>query len=144
MKTLFIMLLAATFSAATLQADETPVQPDKHSAKKHQFSRQGRPGGRFNPMMFTARMVMKELQTYQTNPTPENYQALEKALKEAMQKDTARRKAELEKELAELPQTQAKRAEEFLAKVKSGEFKMPERFSKKSPGKFKKPGHKNK
>lgn len=141
MKTLFIMLLAATFSAATLQADEMPAKPDQKPSKKFQAPR---PRGRFNPMMFTARMVMKELQTYQTNPTPENYQALEKALKEAMQKDTARRKAELEKELAELPQTQAKRTEEFLAKVKSGDFKMPERFSKKSPGKFKKPGHKNK
>ena len=133
MKTLFIMLAAAVISSATLHAEEAPVKPDKMPAKKFQAPRPGRPGGRFNPMMLTARMVMKELRAYQANPTPENYQALEKALNEAMQKDTARRKAKLEKELAELSQTQAKRAEDFLAKVKSGEFKMPERPKKKFP-----------
>ena len=87
--------------------------------------RGGRRGPGFNPMFETARLVMKELRAYQAKPNDETFAALEKALAEAMKIDTANRKAQLERELADLEANQAKRQSEFLSQVKSGEFKMP-------------------
>jgi CheY-like chemotaxis protein len=49
----------------------------------------------------------------------------EKALNEAIKKDTEQRKARLEKQLMELEKNQAERAQNLLKKVKSGEFKLP-------------------
>ncbi len=101
----------------------------------------GRGGMMRDPMVMTARLVHNELKTYQASPTTENYTALENALKTAMAKDTARRKemlekrqAEIQKMLSELDKTQTQRMTDFLTKVKSGEFKMPERPAKGKRG----------
>ena len=80
-----------------------------------------------NEMMMTARLVINELKAYQANPTAENFAVLEKALDKAIKEDTAKRKERLEKELANLEKDQAKRANDLLTKIKSGDFKMPER-----------------
>lgn len=137
-KSLTAMLLAAASLAvpAALSADEAPAKPERPA--KRQFrgpgergerGGQGMRGGMFmqrNPEMMTARLVMKELRAYQADPSEANYAALEKALNEAIKKDTAMRKERLEKQLMELEKTQAERAQSLLKKVKSGEFKMPE------------------
>ena len=129
-----IALAAGSLMAAPfLSADE--AQAPKEGEKRMPRQMRG-PGGfgefggmrpQRNAAMMTARLVMKELKAYQAKPTPENYAALEKALNEAVKADTARRKARLEKELADLEKNQAERVKDLLDKVKSGEFKMPER-----------------
>ena len=58
---------------------------------------------------------------------PDEKEEIEKALNEAIKADTAKRKERLEKELADLEKNQAARVRDLLDKVKSGEFKMPER-----------------
>ncbi len=145
-KSLTAMLLAAASLAvpAALSADEAPAKPERPA--KRQFrgpgergerggdrpamrGGQGMRGGMFmqrNPEMMTARLVMKELRAYQSDPSEANYAALEKALNEAIKKDTAMRKERLEKQLMELEKTQTERVQSLLKKVKSGEFKMPE------------------
>lgn len=144
-KSLTAMLLAAAAltAPAVINADEAPA---KQRPEKRQFrgpgergerggdrsamrGGQGMRGGMFmqrNPEMMTARLVMKELRAYQAEPNDANYAALEKALNEAIKKDTAMRKERLEKQLMELEKNQAERAQNLLKKVKSGEFKMPE------------------
>ena len=117
-------------------ADDSASEEGKASSERRRPGEGGGPGGfgEFggmraprNPAMMTARLVMKELKAYQAKPTPENYAALEKALNEAIKADTAKRKERLEKELADLEKNQAARVRDLLDKVKSGEFKMPER-----------------
>ena len=134
-KSMTAMLLAAASLAipAAMNADEAPAKPERPA--KRQFrgpgergerGGQGMRGGMFmqrNPEMMTARLVMKELRAYQADPSEANYAALEKALNEAIKKDTAMRKERLEKQLMELEKTQAERAQSLLKKVKSGEFK---------------------
>ena len=133
LKSLTAMLLAAAALAApaVINADEAPA---KQRPEQRQFRNRGdRPGmrnGMFgqmqrNPEMMTARLVMKELRAYQAEPNDANYAALEKALNEAIKKDTEQRKARLEKQLMELEKNQAERAQNLLKKVKSGEFKLP-------------------
>lgn len=133
LKSLTAMLLAAAALAApaVINADEAPA---KRRPEQRQFHKRGdRPGmqnGKFgqmqrNPEMMTARLVMKELRAYQAEPNNANYAALEKALNEAIKKDTEQRKARLEKQLMELKKNQAERAQNLLKKVKSGEFKLP-------------------
>ena len=109
------------FAISAANAEERPAPP-----ARPEMRRGGMPGGRGGMQdMAIARMVAKELQAYQANPTPENYQTLEKATREAVKKITAKRKEMLQKQLAELEKNQDKSADAFLAKVKSGEFKMP-------------------
>ena len=131
--TMVVLVAGALMAAPFLSADE--AQAPKEGGKRMQRQMRG-PGGfgefggmraQRNPAMMTARLVMKELRTYQAKPTPENYAALEKALNEAIKADTAKRKERLEKELADLEKNQAERVKDLLDKVKSGEFKMPER-----------------
>lgn len=139
-KSLTAMLLAAAALAApaVINADEAPA---KQRPEQRQFrgpgerpdmrgERPGMRGGMFgqmqrNPEMMTARLVMKELRAYQAEPNDANYAALEKALNEAIKKDTEQRKARLEKQLMELEKNQAERVQNLLKKVKSGEFKLP-------------------
>ena len=125
-KSMTAMLLAAASLAipAAMNADEAPAKPERPA--KRQSRGPGERGGMYmqrNPDMMTARLVMKELRTYQADPSEANYAALENALTEAMKKDTAMRKERLEKQLQELEKTQAERAASLLKKVKSGEFK---------------------
>lgn len=90
-----------------------------------------------DPLMMTARLVMDELKAYKADPTAENLTKLETALKAAMVKDTAQRKemlekrqAEIKETLANLDKTQEQRITDFMAKVKSGDLKLPERPGK--------------
>ena len=124
-----LLLGGALFLGSGLHAAEEAPQAPPAGRQFNGRGPAGAPGMgmRRNPDMMTARLVMKELRAYQTNPTPENLAALEKALNEAMQKDTASRKAMLEKALADLEKNQQKRAADFLEKVKKGEFKLPQR-----------------
>ena len=118
-----------------LSADDTvPQHPER--PQRPQEMRRNMP--RRNPLMAMARLVPGELKAYQSNPTPENYAALEKALDAAVKANTAKQKARLEKQIAELDSKQAKLAADFLKQVKSGEFKMPERPQRKRD--FKRPG----
>lgn len=132
LKSWVMAVLAAGSLMAMPFTNADEVQAPAKSGKRMQRQMRG-PGswgnmrGQRNPLMMTARLVMKELRTYQAKPTPENYAALEKALNEAMKADTAKRKEQLEKELADLEKNQAARAKDLLDKVKSGEFKMPEK-----------------
>ena len=119
--------------AAMLLGINSAIADDAKPAAPKEMP-QGMRGRRFEmrggqmSQMATARLAAKELRAYLENKTPENLAAFEKALNEAMKKDTAERKAKLEKELAELEKNQAKRAADLIAKVKSGEFKMPPAF----------------
>lgn len=138
LKSLAMIVFAAgsLMAAPFLSADEAQAPKEGGKRMQRQMRGPGGPGGfgefggmraQRNPAMMTARLVMKELKAYQAKPTPENYAALEKALNEAIKADTAKRKERLEKELADLEKNQAARVRDLLDKVKSGEFKMPER-----------------
>ena len=132
-----LLLICTIACGACLSAkDAPPPRPDK--PQRPQEMRRNMP--RRNPLMAMARLVPKELKAYQSNPTPENYAALEKALDTAVKANTAKQKARLEKQIAELDSKQAKLAADFLKQVKSGEFKMPERPKRgknfKHPGKI--------
>lgn len=115
-------IAAAMLSASITCANDSAPAPGRQNMRRAGFRQPMR-----NPMMSVIRKVAKELKAYQAKPTPENFAAFEKAFNEAVKADTARKKANLEKQLAELEKTQAERAKDILAKVKSGEFKMPER-----------------
>ena len=123
------------FTISAVNADERPAPPERPQMRRGGMA--GMPGGRGGMQdMAIARMVSKELKAYQANPSAENYQALEKATREAVKKFTEKRKEMLQKQLAELEKNQDKSADAFLAKVKSGEFKMPPKRQRNSnPGK---------
>ena len=116
-------------------ADEQPPEPPQ--AGQGMAMRRGAGMMQRDPLMMTARLVMDELKAYKADPTAENLTKLETALKAAMVKDTAQRKEMLEKRqteiketLANLDKTQEQRITDFMAKVKSGDLKLPERPGK--------------
>lgn len=127
-----VLLACAMFGASCAIADEAPKRPERHPAPNREMAR--RQMMRQYPLMAMARLVPQELKAYKNSPTPENFAALEKALDAAVKADTAKRKANLEKQLAELDKKQSALAADFLAKVKSGEFKMPERPQRRNRG----------
>lgn len=131
-RSLFSLLCGAgLLFTAELSADDAPARPQR---PRMEMGGPGGPRGGMmemrNPMMGIAYQVKPELDAYNADKSDENYAKLEAAVKAA----SAKRKANLEKrleqlknDLANFDQNQEKQNAEFLAKVKSGEFKMPER-----------------
>lgn len=123
---------AGLLLTANLSADDAPARPQRPKMETG-GQRGGQRGGMMgmrNPMMGIAFQVKPELDAYNADKSDENYAKLEAAVKAA----SAKRKADLEKrleqlktDLADFDRNQEKQNAEFLAKVKSGEFKMPER-----------------
>lgn len=148
-RTLFSLLCGAglLFTANLSADDEAPRRPQRPRMEMGGPGGPGGPGGQRggmmgvrNPMMGIAFQVKPELDAYNADKSDANYAKLEAAVKAA----SAKRKADLEKrleqlknDLANFDQNQEKQNAEFLAKVKSGEFKMPERPKRGSrqPGK---------
>ena len=121
------LLAAGIIFGSTAYSDEAPKAQKTEARQKMRDRGKRRPMNMPNPMMHAVRKAAKELKAYQANPTADNFAAFEKTFNEAVKSDTARQKALLEKQLAELEKNQAERAKQVLAKVKSGEFKFPER-----------------
>ena len=146
-RTLFSLLCGAglLFTADLSADEEAPRRPQRPPMEMGGpgGQRGGQRGGMMgmrNPMMLIAFQVKPELDAYNADKSDENYAKLEAAVKAA----SAKRKADLEKrleqlknDLANFDQNQEKQNAEFLAKVKSGEFKMPERPKRggRQPGK---------
>ncbi|MBO5722368.1 MAG: hypothetical protein J6S19_04565 [Lentisphaeria bacterium] len=126
LKTLVPALLIAS-GCLTMAAENAPAgknAPEFPPMAKRNMANRKRPAFTMTPAI---KKTAKELKAYQANPTPENFAAFEKAFNAAVQEDTAAKKAFLEKQLAELEKNQKAQADMILAKVKSGEFKMPSR-----------------
>ena len=128
-----VLLLSSFCAVSAVNAEDTQQQPRRQRPEMRRRAMPGNKGGmQRNSDMIIARMVAKELKAYQESKTDENYKALEKATCDAVKKITEQRKKMMEKQLAELEKNQNKNADDFLNKVKAGDFKMPPMF--RGPG----------